>query len=156
MSSETKQSRRIRKSKPRYFDIMESFEIDQRPMYMNGSYFVAIKPQGIVLQFSIKQDGAVFRFSLKKLSHMYRYREEIEVISDQILIPLAGLCGMDPDCAILQYIRHEECHTRTMVSQYEKRWMITNNCLCIWGSKKSGGSWDLQVSDPSMWQTYSN
>lgn len=135
-------------------DIMDTFEIDHRPMYVDGFYYIAIQPQGLVLQFKVNQSGHVFLFRLSKVQHTLRCKDEVNIVSDQILTPFAGLCGLDPDNAILQFWRNKEHHTRTLVSQYQKIWAITGQSLKVWPTSADSISWIVQVSDPARWQSY--
>lgn len=149
-----KRSHRQYRSK-KTFDLHESMEIDHHPVFMNNRYYVAIKPQGLVLEFEVEQDQFQYRFKLLKVTQMYRYTSDHIIVSDQILIPFAGLCCMDPDDAIIQYFKRDIYHTRTLASQYDREWVIHDNLIQIWSQGDTREGWKFQLSNPKFWQTIS-
>jgi len=135
-----------------YYDWKADCTIDMKPMMCGDYYIIKLAPQMVMMKFKIYRQNYSTTFELEESQQLARYKYIVEVLSDQVIIPMIAAVGLDTESSILQYRTHNICHTRMANSQYNKTWWITDNKLQLYRRSAMTPRWTITISDSQHWQ----
>lgn len=138
-------------------NIMDSevspYHIDTMPMNINGILHVVIKPQDLTLCFKMTASGDNICFQLVEVFHHNRYSAIVEVMSEQILLPLCLHQNIAQVDGILHLFRNDELHLRILQSRLGKIWFIEDNKLLPFAYSLGEENWNIMITDHNEWST---
>jgi len=154
LTKPVEQKKMRRSSIEKDVDVNDYYEIDHYPVFCDGNLHLCLQPQNVILIINLEQDRMMYNFRLKQILQMSRYREFVDVVADQILVPLAGVMNCNPDDIILRLWKGADIRCRTLVSQYEKMWQINGDGLILNPRSSKSGGWGIQMVHSEHWQTH--
>jgi len=156
MSQERKRASIIAKSKTERYHWKDHCQVDNFPVFVGDSYYISLKPQELILEFKVYNLGDRYECTMNKVQHVDRVKYSIDILSDQILIPLIALCRLDLEETVVRYMCNGTTHIRIAENQYNRSWRIASDRLLIWPGSISTDSWKIELSDIKAWSTMRN
>lgn len=119
----------------------------------DGECTISLMPQGVQLKFKAVLAGDDVSFTLVNEYPSPRLHHTVEVMSDQILMPLCKILGILPDNAILHMFRQDEMHLRILKQQLCKVWLVDSGSLHLFTVDTDADKWRLMITDHNNWST---
>jgi hypothetical protein len=127
------------------------YEIDNKPIRLNDELHINLNPQGIILVFTITEMEGCNRYEFYKAIFRNRYDPIVEVMSEQILIPISLMCNIPIHDSILHMYRDNTCHLRILERQLGKIWFLEDSNLNVIGYANSLLHWVFWITDNNHW-----
>jgi hypothetical protein len=142
------------KIEPRMFSMQPvEYLIDRNPIIINGTCFVNLQPQNIILEFKMTLSGDDVCFVLDSVLHRDRYADIVEIMSEQILVPLSISQHISQDNAIVSFFREDEMHLRILDRQMGKIWFLEDNMIQPFSFNSCNDVWRFMITDQNNWST---
>lgn len=142
------------KAEPGMFTVCSvEYLVDTDPMILNGSCFINLQPQNITLEFKMTLSGDDVCFVLDNVLHRDRYANIVEIMSEQILIPLAISQNITQENAIISFFRKDEMHLRILNRQIGKIWFLEDNIIQPFSFNSCDDIWRFMITDQNNWST---
>jgi len=131
-----------------------SYSVDEKPTVIDDELSISISPQNLILIFSIIEIDSIFHFEFKRALHRGRYDPIVEIMSQQILLPLSHYAGIPSRDAIIHMCRDDDLHIRILERQLQKIWFIEDGDITITGFRSLSIPWSFWITDQNTWSTY--
>jgi hypothetical protein len=128
-----------------------SIVIDESPIMIDDEVIVYVSPQDIMMTFKIGGDETMPTYTLNNYLNLSDNAGEIQIFSDQILIPLSTIRGIEVRDGILHTFREEEVHVRILARQLGKVWVIDEDGIQIRGKVTAENPWSFMISNSESW-----
>lgn len=144
-------SNRMHRTFSTYSDDSLKYDVDSSPGFVDDELFITVEPQQLTLVFTVNKLPEVTHFFFDRVIHRARYSSIIEIMSEQVLLPIVHFSRIPVRDGILHMCRDSDVSLRILERQLNKLWFIEDGQISVSGFRPLPSPWSFWITDQNKW-----